>query len=59
MSGAPAGGVGAEGGGIAVNQVEMRNQTVDFDNIVAKEMLDCSGLQCPGPIMRVFRPSRI
>ena len=27
---------------------------IDMSKIVAKETLDCSGLQCPGPIMRVF-----
>ena len=28
---------------------------IDLDKIVAKQTLDCSGLQCPGPIMRVFQ----
>lgn len=27
---------------------------IDLDKIVAKQTIDCSGLQCPGPIMRVF-----
>lgn len=27
---------------------------IDPDKIVAKQTIDCSGLQCPGPIMRVF-----
>jgi len=27
---------------------------MDLNHIVAKKVLDCSGLQCPGPIMRVF-----
>ncbi len=30
-------------------------QAIDLDKIVARETLDCSGLQCPGPIMRVFQ----
>ncbi len=28
---------------------------IDTSKIVAKQKLDCSGLQCPGPIMRVFQ----
>ncbi len=28
---------------------------IDLDKIVAKQRIDCSGLQCPGPIMRVFQ----
>lgn len=37
--------------------VESKNkeEVIDMNNIVAKEVLDCSGLQCPGPIMRVFQ----
>lgn len=31
------------------------NQVIDLDKIVAKQALDCTGLQCPGPIMRVFQ----
>lgn len=27
---------------------------IDLDHIVAKQVVDCSGLQCPGPIMRVY-----
>ncbi len=27
---------------------------IDLNNIVAKQVVDCSGLQCPGPIMRVY-----
>ena len=27
---------------------------IDLNNVVITETLDCSGLQCPGPIMRVF-----
>lgn len=30
-------------------------QAFDPAKIVAKQTLDCSGLQCPGPIMRVFQ----
>ena len=30
-------------------------QTIDIEKIVAKQNLDCTGLQCPGPIMRVFQ----
>lgn len=45
-----------EGGGIPMNQSKVsENQTIDLDKIVAKQTLDCSGLQCPGPIMRVFQ----
>lgn len=29
-------------------------EKMDLNNIVATKVLDCSGLQCPGPIMRVF-----
>lgn len=28
---------------------------IDLSKITAKQKLDCSGLQCPGPIMRVFQ----
>ena len=31
------------------------NTKIDLDKIIAKQTLDCSGLQCPGPIMRVFQ----
>jgi len=43
-----------KGGSIPMNHSE---ETVPFDPgmIVAKEILDCTGLQCPGPIMRVFQ----
>lgn len=44
------------GGGNPMNHEEtLKDQTIDFDKIVAKQKLDCSGLQCPGPIMRVFQ----
>ncbi|WP_027400247.1 FAD-dependent oxidoreductase [Anaerovorax odorimutans] len=33
---------------------ESNEKKIDLNNIVAKKVLDCSGLQCPGPIMRVF-----
>lgn len=35
--------------------VKTAGQAIDLDKIVAKETLDCSGLQCPGPIMRVYQ----
>lgn len=31
------------------------NPAIDPGKIIAKQTLDCSGLQCPGPIMRVFQ----
>lgn len=31
-----------------------KHTAIDPDKIVAKQTIDCSGLQCPGPIMRVF-----
>ena len=34
---------------------ESNKPEIDLDKIVAKQTLDCSGLQCPGPIMRVFQ----
>lgn len=34
-------------------EVEEGN-SVDINNVVITKDLDCSGLQCPGPIMRVF-----
>ena len=34
---------------------ESNAPVIDLDKIVAKQTLDCSGLQCPGPIMRVFQ----
>lgn len=43
-------------GGNSMNQEEtMNSQTINPEKIVAKQTLDCSGLQCPGPIMRVFQ----
>ncbi|MBR0599068.1 FAD-dependent oxidoreductase [Sinanaerobacter chloroacetimidivorans] len=33
----------------------IKTQEIDMGKIVAKQTLDCSGLQCPGPIMRVFQ----
>lgn len=30
-------------------------QDINLDKIVAKQTLDCTGLQCPGPIMKVFQ----
>ncbi len=38
-----------------MNQAPVKNQEIDLDKIVAKQTLDCSGLQCPGPIMKVFQ----
>lgn len=44
------------GGGInPMNHEESKGQVIDLDKIVAKQTIDCSGLQCPGPIMRVFQ----
>ena len=37
-----------------VEKAELGETKMDLNNIVAKQVLDCSGLQCPGPIMRVF-----
>ena len=34
---------------------DLKKMAVDPDKVVAKQTLDCSGLQCPGPIMRVFQ----
>lgn len=36
------------------DDIKLGADKMDLNNIVAKEVLDCSGLQCPGPIMRVF-----
>lgn len=36
------------------NASKLGEGNVDLNHIVAKKTLDCSGLQCPGPIMRVF-----
>ncbi|MGE4214032.1 MAG: FAD-dependent oxidoreductase [Anaerotignaceae bacterium] len=35
-------------------EIGLGENKMDLNNIVAKQVLDCSGLQCPGPIMRVF-----
>ena len=44
------------GGNDPMNAVPEPNAPIiDLDKIVAKQTLDCSGLQCPGPIMRVFQ----
>jgi len=43
------------GGSNPMNKEEANDQIIDLDKIVAKQTLDCSGLQCPGPIMRVFQ----
>lgn len=45
----------AGGGNTPMNHNEETSQTIDLDKIVAKQTLDCTGLQCPGPIMRVFQ----
>ncbi len=37
------------------NKPAANSQSIDPAKIVAKQTLDCSGLQCPGPIMRVFQ----
>jgi len=43
-------------GGIPMNHQETTtNQSIDPEKIIARQTLDCSGLQCPGPIMRVFQ----
>lgn len=34
--------------------IEPTKHEIDMKNIVAKQVVDCSGLQCPGPIMRVY-----
>lgn len=31
-----------------------KESDIDLNKIVARKVLDCSGLQCPGPIMKVF-----
>jgi NADPH-dependent 2,4-dienoyl-CoA reductase/sulfur reductase-like enzyme/peroxiredoxin family protein/TusA-related sulfurtransferase/rhodanese-related sulfurtransferase len=31
-----------------------KSQEIDINNIKAKIVLDCSGMQCPGPIMKVY-----
>lgn len=38
-----------------MNNEVPNDQNIDLDKIVAKQTIDCSGLQCPGPIMRVFQ----
>ena len=44
------------GGSNSMNQSkDSDSQAIDVNKIVAKQTLDCSGLQCPGPIMRVFQ----
>ncbi len=44
-----------EGGNPMNHEEAIKSNTIDLDKIVAKQTLDCSGLQCPGPIMRVFQ----
>lgn len=34
---------------------DIDNKNIESGKIIAKMTLDCSGLQCPGPIMRVFQ----
>lgn len=46
---------GPEGGTDTMKIIENTGQTIDPEKITAKQALDCSGLQCPGPIMRVFQ----
>ncbi len=55
MTGASQAASNPGGGNIPMNQSEDISQTIDLDKIVAKQTLDCTGLQCPGPIMRVFQ----
>ncbi|MDD3168602.1 MAG: FAD-dependent oxidoreductase [Eubacteriales bacterium] len=43
------------GGGSMNQEQTITNQPFDPEKIIAKQTLDCSGLQCPGPIMRVFQ----
>lgn len=43
------------GGSNPMNNEASKDQIIDLDKVVAKQTLDCSGLQCPGPIMRVFQ----
>ena len=45
-------GVAATAGSGASQNVS--REDIDMSRIVAKQTLDCSGLQCPGPIMKVF-----
>lgn len=55
MAGAAHAASSPEGVNNPMNQNEETNQVIDLDKIVAKQVLDCTGLQCPGPIMRVFQ----
>ena len=55
MAGAAHAASSPEGVNTPMNQNEETNQVIDLDKIVAKQVLDCTGLQCPGPIMRVFQ----
>lgn len=43
------------GGNNPVNTGKDDKPSIDSSKIVAAQVLDCSGLQCPGPIMRVFQ----
>jgi len=38
-----------------VRDTDQDRNAINPEKIVAKQTLDCSGLQCPGPIMRVFQ----
>jgi peroxiredoxin family protein/TusA-related sulfurtransferase len=43
------------GGSDPMSGEDLKKKEINPDKIVAKTTLDCSGLQCPGPIMRVFQ----
>nr|HML36578.1 FAD-dependent oxidoreductase [Bacillota bacterium] len=49
------GGGPGTGGSDPVNSGKDEEPFIDPGKIVAAQVLDCSGLQCPGPIMRVFQ----
>lgn len=58
-SGHDAGGSGHGGSGTGgsdpMDTGKEEEPSIDPSKIVAAQVLDCSGLQCPGPIMRVFQ----
>ena len=54
MTGAGQSASNTGGGNAPMTHNEEISQAIDLDKIVAKQTLDCTGLQCPGPIMRVF-----
>jgi NADPH-dependent 2,4-dienoyl-CoA reductase/sulfur reductase-like enzyme/peroxiredoxin family protein/TusA-related sulfurtransferase/rhodanese-related sulfurtransferase len=44
----------ADSGEIKETEQQVKERGIDVENVVITKTLDCSGLQCPGPIMRVF-----